>query len=254
MQLINMHNIRKPGRNILLVIAVFMIFTTVFTFPGCSALRPINDSGVAEKKEMQFSDFNAIEAKDGFDVEIVRSDTYNVTIIADKELYNNLQVRHQDNVLKIYIDPPYTHIISHKTARIAMPVLQQIDLSMNSKGTISGFQLSEDFIANLALGSSLSGDIEAENLICDIASGSNIKLIGNADEMTLNGSGGSTAEFSEFELTSAKITLTSGSKATVNVSESMEVDLSLGSNVTYIGDPAITRIEISGGSVMKPAE
>ena len=135
-----------------------------------------------------------------------------------------------------------------------MPVLRQIDLSMNSKGTISGFQSSEDFIANLALGSSLSGDIEAENLICDIASGSNIKLTGNADEMTLNGSGGSTAELSEFELTSAKITLTSGSKATVNVSESMEVDLSLGSNVTYIGDPAITRIEISGGSVMKPAE
>jgi hypothetical protein len=245
---------RKPEGNVLLFITAFIVFIITFTFPGCSALRPINDSGVAEKKEMQFSDFTAIEVKDGFEVEIVRSDTYNVTIIADKELYDNLKVRHQDDVLKIYIDPPYSHIISHKTARVGMPVLRQIDLSMNSRGTISGFQSSEDFIANLALGSSLSGDIEAKNVIFDIASGSSMKLGGAANEMTLNGSGGSTAELSEFDLTSAKITLTSGSKTTVSVKENIEVDLSLGSNLSYIGDPSITKIEISGGSVMKPAE
>jgi hypothetical protein len=249
-----MHKIQKPEGNVLLFIIVIVVFTIALAFQGCSALRPINDSGVAVKKEMQFSDFTTIEVKDGFEVEIVRSDTYNVTIIADKELHNNLKVRHQDDTLKIYIDPPYSHIISHKTARVAMPVLRQIDLSMNSRGTISGFHSSEDFIANLALGSSLSGDIEAENVIFDIASGSSLKLEGAADEMTLNGSGGSTAELSEFELTSAKITLTSGSKTTVNVNESMEVDLSLGSTITYIGDPTITKIEISGGSVMKPAE
>ena len=249
-----MYKIRKPEGNILLFITASLVFTIAFAFSGCSALRPINDSGVAEKQEMQFSDFTAIEVKDGFDVEIERSDTFNVTIIADKELYDNLKVRHQDDVLRIYIDPPYSHIISHKTAKITMPMLRQIDLSLNSRGTISGFQASEDFIANLALGSSLSGDIEAKNIIFDIASGSNVKLEGAADGMTLNGSGGSTAVLSEFELTGAKIKLTSGSKATVNVKESMEVDLSLGSNLTYIGDPAITKIEISGGSVMKPAE
>jgi hypothetical protein len=232
----------------------FVIFTTAFVFPGCSALKPINDSGAAEKKEMQFSDFTAIEIEDGFEVDIVQSDTYNITIFADKKLFNNLEVRHQDDVLKIYIDPPYSHIISNKTAMITMPVLKQIDLTMNSKGTISGFQSSENFFANLSMGSSLSGDIKVESLNCNIASGSSVDLTGAADEMTLNGNGASTAELSKFELASAKVTLTSGSKATVNVSDSMEVDLSLGSNLTYIGDPAITKIDISGGSAMKPAE
>ncbi|MEJ2739359.1 MAG: DUF2807 domain-containing protein, partial [Dehalococcoidia bacterium] len=118
----------------------------------------------------------------------------------------------------------------------------------------SGFQSPEDFIANLSMGSSLNGDLEVKSLNCAIVSGSNIKLTGAADEMTLNGSGGSTAELSKLELTGAKIILTSGSKATVNVSKSMEVGLSLGSNLTYIGDPTITKIDISGGSVMKPAE
>jgi hypothetical protein len=242
------------GRYALFFIAAFIVLIIAFAFPGCSALKPINDSGAAEKKEMQFSDFTAIEVEDGFEVDIVQSDKYNVTIFADKELFKNLEVRHQDDILKIYIDPPYSHIISNKTAMIAMPVLKQIDLTMNSKGIISGFQSSEDFIANLTMGSSLSGDIEAESLNCDIASGSSVDLTGAADEMTLNGAGASTAELSKFELTSAKITLTSGSKATVNVSDSMEVDLSLGSNVTYIGDPTITKIDISGGSAMKPAE
>ena len=244
----------RTGRYALFFITASIVLAIALAFPGCSALKPVNDSGAAEKKEMQFSDFTAIEVEDGFEVDIVRSDTYNVIVIADKALFNNLEVRHQDDVLKIYIDPPYSHIISNKTARIAMPVLEQIDLSMNSKGTISGFQSSEDFIANLSMGSSLSGDIEAKSLSCNIVSGSSVKLSGAADEMTLNGSGGSTAELSEFELTGAKITLTSGSKAMVNVSEGMEVDLSLGSNLTYIGDPTITKIDISGGSAMKPAE
>ena len=249
-----MHRILTTGRYVLFFIMAFIVLAIAFTFPGCSALKPVNDSSAAEKKDLQFSDFTAVEVRDGFEVEIVQSDTYNVTIIADKDLFNNLEVRHQDDVLKIYIDPPYGHIISHKTARIAMPVLRQIDLSMNSKGTISGFQSPEDFIANLSMGSSLNGDIEVKSLNCAIVSGSNIKLTGAADEMTLNGSGGSTAELSKLELTGAKIILTSGSKATVNVSKSMEVGLSLGSNLTYIGDPTITKIDISGGSVMKPAE
>ena len=125
-----------------------------------------------------------------------------------------------------------------------MPELQQLTLSMNSKGTISGFRSSEDFTLDLALGSRLSGDIEAGNMICTIGSGSNATLI-------LDASAGSTMDGAKLELTQASITLNSGSKAIVNAEESMSVDLRLGSSLTYIGDPTITKIEISGGSTMK---
>jgi hypothetical protein len=122
---------------------------------------------------------------------------------------------------------------------------------MNSKGTISGFRSSEDFTLDLALGSRLSGDIEAGNMICTIGSGSNATLIGKANELILDASAGSTMDGAKLELTKASITLNSGSKAIVNAEESMSVDLRLGSSLTYIGDPTITKIEISGGSTMK---
>jgi hypothetical protein len=241
----------KHNNNSLPAIAAITAILVTLILPGCSSLGRIDESSQAKKKEMQFSDFTAVEVKDGFEVEITQSDKYSVTVIADSDLYNNLKVRHQNDTLQIYIDPPYTHIISNKKALITMPVLQQLDLSMNSKGTVTGFRSSEDFILNLALGSRLSGDIEAENVICHIASGSHATLVGKAHEMILDASAGSSADCSEFELTQASITLNSGSKATVNVEESMSVDLRLGSNLSYIGDPAITKIEISGGSTMK---
>lgn len=241
----------KQNKRCLPAIAAITIILVTLILPGCSSLGRIDESSLAKKKEMQFSDFTAVEAKDGLEVEITQSDKYSVTVIADKDLYNNLKVRHQNDTLQIYVDPPYTHIISNKKVLITMPVLQQLNLSMNSRGTVTGFRSSEDFILDLALGSRLSGDIEAESVICHIASGSNATLVGKAHEMILDASAGSTMECSEFELTQASITLNSGSKATVNVKESMSVDLKLGSTLTYIGDPAITRIEISGGSSMK---
>ena len=221
------------------------------TFSGCSSLGRIDEASLAKKKEMQFSDFTAVEVKDGFEVEITQSDKYSVTVIADNDLYENLKVRHQNDTLQIYIDPPYTHIISNKRVLITMPELHQLDLSMNSRGTITGFRSSDDLTLNLALGSRLSGDIEAENVICNIESGSNATLVGKAYELILDASAGSTMECSELEVTQASVTLNSGSKATVNVEETMSVDLRLGSSLTYIGDPAITKIEISGGSTMK---
>lgn len=240
----------QKGRSLFAIVAVMVMILTM-TLSGCSSLGRADESSQVKKKELQFSDFIAVEVKDAFEVEIAQSDKYSVTVIADNDLYNNLKIRHQNDTLQIYIDPPYTHIISNKKVLITMPVLQQLDLSMNSKGTVTGFRSSEDFILNLALGSRLSGDIEADNVICHVASGSHMTLVGKAHEMILDASAGSSAECSQFALTQASITLNSGSKATVNVKESMSVDLKLGSSLSYIGDPAITRVEISGGSTMK---
>lgn len=241
----------KQNSRSLPAIAAILILSLTIILPGCSSLRRADESSVAQKKEMQFSDFTEVEVKDGFEAEITRSDKYSVTVIADKDLYNNLKVRHQNDTLQVYIDPPYTHIISNKKVLITMPELKQLTFSMNSKGTITGFRSSEDFTLNLALGSRLSGDIEAENVICNIESGSNATLIGQANELILDASAGSTMDGSKFVLTKASITLNSGSKATVNAEESMSVDLRIGSSLTYIGDPNITKIEISGGSTMK---
>ena len=246
----NLESLKRNNYSIPAVAAI-LILSLAIILPGCASLKRADESSVAQKKEMQFSGFTAVEAKDGFEVEITQSDKYSVTIIADKDLYNNLKVRHQNDTLQVYIDPPYTHIISNKKALITMPELQQLTLSMNSKGTISGFRSSEDFTLDLALGSRLSGDIEAGNMICTIGSGSNATLIGKANELILDASAGSTMDGAKLELTQASITLNSGSKAIVNAEESMSVDLRLGSSLTYIGDPTITKIEISGGSTMK---
>jgi 16S rRNA G966 N2-methylase RsmD len=241
----------KHKSNTLFAIAAILFMILIVTFSGCSSLSPFNESSQVKKKEMQFSDFTAVEVKDAFEVEIAQSNKYSVTVIADNDLYNNLKVRHQNDTLQIYIDPPYTHIISNKKVLITMPDIQKLDLSMNSKGTITGFQSLKDLVINLSLGSSLSGDFEADNVICNIASGSHATLVGNAQELILDASAGSSAECSKFELTRASIKLNSGSKATVNVKESMSVDLKLGSNLSYIGDPTVTKMEISGGSTMK---
>ena len=224
----------------------------IVSLSGCSTFSPISGSGKVVTKEISYSDFTSIDIGSGFDVEVTQSNSYSIIVTADGDLFDNLKVRHQDNTLKMHVDPVYSHISSIKKVKITMPNISSLKLSTGAKGKIKGFSSSDNFNADLSLGSHLSGNIDASNVDFVIASGSSITLEGSASNMTLDASTGSKAELSNFVLDKATVKLSSGSNATIKVKAELNVDLSLGSTLHYLGSPKIDNISISGGSTIKP--
>ena len=59
----------KQKKNMVLVITAIAVITIPLMFTGCSSLGRLDESSLAKKKEMQFSDFTAVQVKDGFEVD-----------------------------------------------------------------------------------------------------------------------------------------------------------------------------------------
>ncbi len=73
---------------------------------------------------------------------------------------------------------------------------------------------------------------------------------GNASSLTANASGGSRIDLSSLHVTGAKVDLSGGSWAKVNLDGRLDASVSGGSQLYYIGSPTLGSISTSGGSIV----
>jgi hypothetical protein len=135
-------------------------------------------------------------------------------------------------------------------ARITMPDIYELDLSGGSRASITGFSSSHDLKLGLSGGSRITGDITAGDADLDLSGGSQVDLIGSADDLKVDGSGGSQLDLESFRVNNADMNLSGGGRATVNVTGTLDVNLSGGSKVEYIGEPTLGDVDLSGDSTV----
>ncbi len=258
-------------KTVLLTILVAALVTAGLV--GC--LGAATGSGKLITEEMGFSGFTRVEVSHAFEVEISRSSSYSVSITADDNLFDHVEVFISDETLKIRLKPDRSYISATLEARITMPELRRLQLSGASRGTVSGFSSSGfDFQGNFRIelsgasslqmvgisatdarfdisgASRVSGNITAADAQFDISGASRVELEGSADDIIINVSGASNAELSAFPVNNAFVNLSGASRATVNLDGRLDVDLSGASNLQYIGEPTMGEIDISGGSTI----
>jgi len=204
--------------------------------------------GPVRTQEFNFTDFTRVEVGWAFRVEIVQSDSYNVSITADENLFNFIQVSQEGETLKIGLTQPMP--FRTLKAEITMPDLYQLSLSGATRGTVQGFSSSHDFILNLSGASRLSGDITAGDAQFIASGASTIQLQGSADDMTVNASGASRVELASFPVNNAQVILSGASRGTVNLGGRLDADLSGASKLSYIGEPTMGNIQTSGASTL----
>jgi len=207
-------------------------------------------SGNLTTRNFDLSDFTEIAAQSGFQLEVVQSSTFSVEVTADDNAIDYIDVYKSGNTLKIR--PQWNRSFRSVTlrARVTMPDLYEIKLSGGSGASISSFSSSHDLSVGLSGGSSLAGDIIAVDTYIALSGGSQVNLQGTADDLDVNGSGGSQLELGAFPVNNADINLSGGGIATVSVNGTLDVNLSGGSHVTYIGEPTSIDTNLSGASTI----
>jgi len=222
-------------------------------------------------EEFNFSDFTRVAVGGAFEVEVVQSDSYGVSITADDNLFKNLKVSKEGETLKIGHSP---HIgwrfrSASPRARITMPVLKGLQLSGATKGTISGFNSSEGFKLNLSGASSVTGEITAGDAEIDCSGASRVKLTGSAKDAVIEASGASSVELAGaaknivikasgasrmelggFSVQDAAIKLSGASRSIVKLDGTLNASLSGASKLSWIGNPIMGDIKTSGASTL----
>ena len=216
--------------------------------------RRVTGSGHVVTEEKNFANFTAVDLRNVFEAEIVKSDSFNITVTADDNILERIKVSQDEATLEIRLEPRLYRHITMKV-EIGMPDLRGLDLNGLSLVTVKGFESSDDFHIELSGVSSLNGDIKAGDVIIVASGASTVKLEGSASTLTVDASDASVVNLAEFPVNTASVKLTGDTRAIVNASERLDpVDLNNDSRLQYLGDPAFGEVETSGGSAIHMAQ
>jgi hypothetical protein len=203
------------------VLSLFLFYGPLLTTEGSGNL-------VTEAKD--FTGFSEIDIGDGFEVTITQSSTYSISIKADDNIIDRVEVSKSGERLDIKLRSGIYNSITLE-AEITLPDLHELTLSEGTQGIATGFT-------------------EAHNFILDLSGGSRIDLEGSSDNISIDASGGSQLILSDFSVHDANVILSGGSRATINLDGILDADLSGGSQLHYLGEPTLRDIETAGGSLV----
>jgi predicted small secreted protein len=251
-----------------MVAVLAMVLLSSMLLAGCEGV--VVGSGKLETKQFNFSDFSQVAISSAFEFEIVQSDSYRVSITADDNLFEHIQVSQTGDTLEIGLKTvPSLGPVTLK-AEIAMPELRGLDISGASRGTASGFSSSEDIDIAVSGASSLelveisagnakcdisgashvTGDITAADVDLTISGASSVQLEGSANDMVANVDGASRMKLAAFPVNNADVKLDGASTGTVNLAGKLDANLDGASKLEYIGEPAMGAINTSGASTL----
>ena len=216
---------------IVAAVVVIGLISTVFFFGGWSPFGKVVGSGNLVTNEQLFSDFTSVDARSGFLVEISKSNEYSILVTTDDNVMEFIEITKSGDTLNIGVKWGSSIISTTMKVKITMPELDSLELSGGSQGKLEEFIFTNSFSIDLSGGSSLVG-------------------LGEANDFTINASGGSILDFSDFSANDVNVELSGGSQATINIDGTLDADLSGGSHLSYIGDPTLNNIETTSGSTI----
>ncbi len=254
----------------LLTIALGTVLLAVVTGCGIAPGTTVTGSGIPETRSFALSGFTGIQAAAAFAVRASRADSYSVQITADNNLWDSLDIRVSGNALYLRTRPGASIRNSTLGAAITCPAISNVSLSGAARCTLSGFNSNSNTVFNLS-GASTA---EFENVRCgnttfDLSGASGVTgrittadckftmsgastagLSGAGSTASIDASGASQANLSQFLLQTATITLSGASLAMVNCQKITSADLTGGSMCYYADSPTMGNIKTSGGSGM----
>ncbi|MFC1991964.1 head GIN domain-containing protein [Chloroflexota bacterium] len=231
-------------------VLAFVIILLLSGIPtGCLGAK-VEGSGRLIEKSFDFSDFTDIQVQNGFKVELVKSDAFNVEVTVDDNVLEHIEVTESGGTLRIRAKTNRQFRSATLEARVTMPEVHNLELSGGSRTSIGGFESLHDLDIKLSGGShvSASGDISMGDIDFNLSGGSHVTLSGEAKDIKIDGSGGSHINLDNLNANNADINLSGGSHATIDARGTLNVDINGGSRVTYTGNPKKGDIDVAWDS------
>jgi hypothetical protein len=250
------------------LLVIMLVYSMVL--PGCIRRDLSEKNGPITTQTYDYKDFTGVDIGSALKLEVTAGDTYSVTIRAGKNLFDHIRVAKSGDILKIYTEGwslSWWWGFTTPKVVITMPVLETLYVSGAADATINGFKSAKNLMMTASGASSLNLDMETGLFKADISGASNVKghltaagsdiILSGASDLDLTGSGGdvklrasgaSTASLRYFTALNADVALSGASNGSVDVSGTLDVDLSGASDLNYYGNPNIGNRDVTGAS------
>lgn len=186
----------------------------------------------------EFEDFTSVEIGSAFEVDIRQGDEYKVIIYGSEEQIDDIRLMNDGDLLDIHYNKE-TYDFSKRTrknikVKITMPNITDIKTSGASKAYINGFK-GEKLALNLSGASYVEVDGDFDDIESNVTGASELELKGSGKELRAKISGGSKVNAYNYMVNFATVDATGLASAQLYVTERLEVESSVVSNVKYRG-------------------
>ena len=255
------------GLGILTILAV----VSLISLAGCIDYNRTTGSKNVVTRQFDYSGFKRIEVSNAFTVDVTGSDTYEVSITMNDNIFNDLDISMSGDTLRIGINPFPNFVNATLHATISLPELDALTISGACQAVVSGFQSdgtldlevtgaskmeindlkAADTTINVIGASHLSGSLVTNNADFNVTGASNIKLTGSASKMQVDVIGASHAALTDFIVGDASVTAVGASTAEVEVHGTLDINVSGVSTLVYGDNPKLGKVEVSGISSLR---
>lgn len=165
--------------------------------------------------------FEAIRASDGVDVELRRGDTPRVRVRAGDKVIDDVHTTVADGELRIGYDGPDLVLADDLVVEVTAPALTAIEADGGSDVDARGL------------------DGAALTVIAD--GGADVRIAGRVDRLELAADGGADADLSDLAAGAVRLDADGGADAEVHAIDTLDATVDGGADVSYRGDPDVTR-------------
>jgi hypothetical protein len=231
-----------------------LIILIAVTLTACSYLVSERGNGDRITKTFNLEPYDKIEVSGAYDVYLVQADGHDVTITVDENLMEEINIYVRGSRLIIESE---RLIDSPEGVKIEIPTnnIKELNIS-GASDIISKEPIRSEYLAILLSGAGkMDLKLDAGEVIIDLSGAALVYLEGVAKSLDVYMSGAGSLEADELEVIDCNIDISGVGSAIVNVSGTLDAQVSGLGKVEYIGDPESVRGDVSGiGNVEKANE
>lgn len=199
-------------------------------------------TGNPVREERPVSKFNAISMRTIGEIEIKQGDSEALTIQAPSDLLPYITSEVNNGVLEIGVQPgtvinPFSKIIY----QITVKQLQFVETSGAARVKIDELTSPSLILRSSGTGNFVAEKIHVQDLSLEISGAGSFHTGGTCDKLFVDISGTGSLEASDLTANYADVSISGTGSADLHVMESMTVDISGVGNVSYLGNPQVTR-------------
>jgi hypothetical protein len=214
-------------------------------------LKSVHGNGHVTKDTRQVESFDGVKASAGINVFLFQGNEEKVVVEADDNLLDCIKTEVKGSTLHCYIDCN-VHFSSKMNVYVNYKMLNKIDASSGSDVSGETVIKTESLSIGVSSGADVKVDVDAQNVYCEVSSGSDATIVGKASYFRGNASSGADIKAGDLKVATCDATASSAGEIKISVSESIEANASSGGDITYYGHPEKERInESSGGDVSR---
>lgn len=214
----------------------------------------IKASGNIITKEIPIPEFNAINTSRAVKV-VLTEQGDKIRIEADDNLMAWVIVEPEEGELRVTVDRQIKSINNaHVTVTIPVQGRTFRALRASSAAEIRGKEVElkgADLLVKASSAANVRADIKSKSCTAEASSAAEITLNGLTEYFESGSSSAGEVDASELTAQRADVTASSGSKTSVNCTESLKASASSGAGIHYTGDCQVEASKSSGGSIRR---